>query len=85
MSPEIYILTISLLPLTAVIVFAMKYASAYAAARARIAGENELKALIARNVEELSSISAALKMVADEQARHAQTLANVDSMLREVG
>ncbi len=85
MSPGIYILTISLLPITALIVFAMKYASSYAAARARIAGENELKALIARNVEELSAIGAALKRVADEQAHQAQTLANVDSMLREVG
>ena len=85
MSAGIYILTISLLPITALIVFAMKYASSYAAARARIAGENELKALIARNIEELSAIGAALKPIADEQARQAQTLANVDAMLREVG
>ena len=85
MSPGIYILTISLLPLTALIVFAMKYASSYAAARARIAGENELKALIARNVEGMATIGATLKLVADEQARQGQTLANVDSLLREVG
>ena len=85
MNPGIYILTISLLPITAVIVFAMKYASSLAAARARIAGEQELKALIARNVDELSALRAALQRVSDEQARQGQTLAGVDTILREVG
>lgn len=85
MSPGIYILTIALLPITAIIIFAMKYASSFAAARARIAGEQDLKALIARNVDDLSALRAAVKRISDEQARQGQTLASVDTILREVG
>ncbi|SNT10761.1 hypothetical protein [Sphingopyxis indica] len=85
MSPGIYILTISLLPLTAIIVFAMKYASSLAAARVRIAGDNELRDLIARHAEELASMRKTLIRIADDQAKHSQSLLNIDRILREVG
>ena len=85
MSPGIYILTISLFPITAIIVFAMKYASAYAAARAKIREERDFTAMLAGNTLELSTMNALLMRIAEEQSRQLQTLANVDAVLREVG
>ncbi|MFX5793302.1 hypothetical protein ABTD98_19740, partial [Acinetobacter baumannii] len=67
MSPGIYMLTILVLPVTAVIVFAMKYASSYAAARAKITEQSNLRALIAGNANQLSQISIALKTIEDTQ------------------
>lgn len=85
MSPGIYMLTILVLPVTAVIVFAMKYASSYAAARAKITEQSNLRALIAGNANQLSQISIALKTIEDTQERQSQTLASIYAMLREVG
>ncbi|MGJ3647630.1 hypothetical protein ACLB0R_04030 [Sphingomonas sp. GlSt437] len=78
-------LTILVLPVTAVIVFAMKYASSYAAARAKITEQSNLRALIAGNANQLSQISIALKTIEDTQERQSQTLASIYAMLREVG
>jgi hypothetical protein len=85
MSPVIYILTIMVLPVTAVIVFAMKYASSYAAARANLAAGSELRSLLAKNADAVSTIGASMKLIADEQARQARTLATVESILKAVG
>lgn len=85
MSPEIYFVTILVLPVTAVIVFAMRYAAGYAAARVSAERERDLAALSAGQAERLAEIGATLKAVAEEQARQQQTLSRIDAMLREVG
>lgn len=85
MSPGIYMLTILVLPVTAIIVFAMKNASSYAAARARIREESGMRALMASHADRIAEIGVALKAVADEQSRQGRTLDGISSILREVG
>ena len=85
MSPSIYLLTISLPCVVAIIVFAMKYAATYAAARARAGGEEELRAILSRNSDALERMNATLQAMDKEMARQSGLLINVDTMLREVG
>ncbi len=85
MSPEIYLLTISLPLTTAIIVFAMKYASAYAASRARIAEESERARLAKVQSAELAQIRASLSSVEAEIAAQSRAIASIETILKKVG
>ena len=85
MRPEIYLLTISLPLLTAIIVFAMKYASSYAAARARIAEESERSTLAEIHAGELARIKDSLSTIAAEMAEQSRAIASIDTILKQVG
>ncbi len=84
MSPEIYILTISLPLLAAIIVFAMKYASSFAAARARLAEEGAIKALAESGDVHRAQTAASLKVIESELSRLSRSLAAVEAMLKTV-
>ena len=85
MSPAIYILTISLLPLTAIVVFAMKYASAYAAAKARASEDVALKSAIQQAATAHAATSASLEKIERELSRLSASVASVETMIRQVG
>lgn len=85
MSPEIYLLTISLPLLTAIIVFAMKYASSFAAARARLAEEGAIKALAEDSAAHQARTANSLKAIEQELSRLSGSLSAVERMLKDVG
>jgi hypothetical protein len=79
MRPEIYILTISLPLLAAIVGFAMKYASSYAAARARQAEQSEIRALVETEASQLAQVLASLRGIEAEAARQSRSLAGVEA------
>ena len=85
MSPEIYLLTIALPLLTAIVVFAMKYASAFAAARARLAQDGAIQALAESGDAHQAGTAASLKAIETELSRLAGSLSSIEAMLKEVG
>lgn len=85
MRAEIYILTISLPLLTAIIVFAMKYASSYAAARARHAEQSGFKALAEAQASQLAQVTTSLRAIEAEVARQSRDLSSIDALLKQVG
>lgn len=85
MSPEIYLLTISLPLLTAIIVFAMKYASSFAAARARLAEEGAIKALAEDGAAQQARTAHTLEEIEQELSRLSGSLSAVKRMLEDVG
>lgn len=85
MRPEIYLLTISLPLLTAIIVFAMKYASSYAAARARIAEEREFSKLAETHASELAHIKNSLSTITAEMTEQKRAISSVETILKQVG
>jgi len=85
MNPIIYLITISLPFTTAIIVFAMKYASSYAAARARLAEENDFKALAEAHASDLAQVTASLKAIEADVARQGRSLSSVETILKQVG
>jgi Na+-transporting methylmalonyl-CoA/oxaloacetate decarboxylase gamma subunit len=85
MKPEIYLLTISLPLLTAIIVFAMKYASSYAASRARLAEERELNKSVEIQASELAQIKELLHIIAAKIADQSRTISSVETILKQVG
>jgi hypothetical protein len=85
MKPEIYILTISLPLMTAIIVFAMKYASSYAASRARIAEEHDFRKLAESHAGELAHIKNSLSTLAAEMSKQSRAIASVETILKQVG
>jgi hypothetical protein len=85
MRPEIYLLTISLPLLTAIIVFAMKYASSYAASRARIAEESERGKLAEIHAEELDHIKISLSKVLAELTEQSRAVSSIETILKQVG
>lgn len=84
MSPQIYLLTISLPLLTAIVVFAMKYASSFASARARLAEEGAIKALADSGNAHQAQTAASLKAIETELSRLSSSLSSVEAMLKEV-
>lgn len=84
MSPGIYLLTISLPLLAAISIFAMKYASSFAAARARLAEEGALKALAEHGDAHQAATAASLKAIEAELSRLSGSLSAVETLLREV-
>lgn len=85
MRPEIYILTISLPLLTAIIVFAMKYASSYAAARARNAEQGDFRALAESNRLQLAELSRSLTAIEAQMTQQSQAISSVEVILKQVG
>lgn len=85
MRPEIYLLTISLPLLTAIMVFAMKYASSYAASRARIAEERELSGSVETHASELAQIKDMLSTIVAEMAEQSRAISSVETILKQVG
>lgn len=85
MSPEIYILTICLPLLTAIIVFAMKYASSYAAARARHAEQSDFRALAESNGLQLAEVTSSLKAIEERMLRQSQAISSIEVILKQVG
>ena len=85
MRPEIFIATISLPFVTAIVVFAMKYAASFAAARAQVAEQGELKALVAAQAAQLAQVASSLQVIEREVAGQSRAIAGVESILRQVG
>jgi hypothetical protein len=85
MRPEIYLLTISLPLLTAIIVFAMKYASSYAAARARLAEESERSKLDDIHAGELAHIKDSLSTISAEMTGQSRAISSIEAILKQVG
>lgn len=85
MSAPIYIFTILLLPLTAIVVFAMKYASSYAAARARLFDEQEIKGILSVQASQLAHIAATLDKVEADVAQQTSAVSDVQTILKQVG
>lgn len=85
MTPEIYLLTIGLPLLTAIVVFAMKYASSFAAARAQQAEAGALRALAERGAAQQAQTAASLKAIEAELCRLSDALSSVEIMLKDVG
>lgn len=84
MRPEIYILSISLPLLTAIIVFAMKYASSYAAARARDAEQSDFKALAETNGLQLAQLTGSVKAIEAQMAHQSQAITNIEVILKQI-
>ena len=85
MRPEIYLLTIWLPLMAVMIVFAMKYASSYAAARAVQAEGKEFKALAEAHASQLALVNSSLKSIEAEVARQSRDLSSIDALLKQVG
>ncbi len=85
MRPEIYLLTISLPLITAIIVFAMKYASSYAAARARIAEESDRSKLAQIHAGELARIKDSLNTISAEMTEQSRAISSIETILKQVG
>lgn len=85
MSPELYVLTIALLPLTAIIVFAMKYAASYAAARARLAEQDEVRAMLTAQADHLARIATTLRAMEANLSRQAAVVLDTHAILKQVG
>ena len=85
MHPTIYLITISLPFITAIIVFAMKYASSYAAARAKLAEAADFKALTEAQAASLVQITASLKAIEADVSRQGTTMSSVETILKQVG
>lgn len=85
MRPEIYVLTISLPLITAIIVFAMKYASSYAASRAKIAEESERSKLAEAHAKELVQIRESLRTVSADTAEQSRAISSIEAILKQVG
>ena len=85
MSAEIYILTITMPFLTAIIVFAMKYAASFAAARARSVEQNEFRMMAEAHAAHLEQVRTILGTIEVALARQSQSLCAVETILKQVG
>lgn len=85
MHPAIYLITIALPFTTAIIVFAMKYASSYAAARARMSEEADFKVLSDTQAAAMARITASLTQIENEMVIQSRSLAAIDIILKQVG
>lgn len=85
MSPAVYFLTIALLLTTAIIVFAMKYASSFAASRARIAEESERGKIAETHAAELAKITEALSKISADMAGQSRAISSIETVLKQVG
>lgn len=85
MRPAIYLLTISLPLITAIIVFSMKYASSYAASRARIAEESKRSKLAEVHASELARMKDSLSTVATEMTELSRAISSIETILKQVG
>lgn len=84
MSTGIYLATIGVVFGTILIVFAMKYISAAATARARIAGDDAYKALAERTLALQAESAAALAAIQADVARLSTSVTSVEAILRQV-
>lgn len=84
MSETIYLLTIGLPLAVILIIFAMKYFAAAAAARARAANDELYRALAEKAIAVQSESQAALAAMQAELARTSASLAAVVKLLRQV-
>ena len=84
MSPTIYILTLGLFFGTIVGVFAMKYASAAYAARARLANDTAYQTLLEKTAATQTETQAALAAIQAELAKVSASLAGVEKILKQV-
>ncbi|HEY2345847.1 MAG TPA: hypothetical protein VGH80_08180 [Xanthomonadaceae bacterium] len=84
MSTTVFLTTASLIFGTILIVFAMKYASAVLAARAKLANDDDLRKLAQNAVATQSENQAALSAIRDELAKLGATVASVEKILKQV-
>jgi hypothetical protein len=84
MSPFFYVLTLSFLFGTPLIIFAMKYASASYQARARVAGDDAYRALAQRAVTAQSESAASLSSMRTELSEISARLVTVEKILKAV-
>ena len=85
MHPAIYLITILLPFTTAIIIFSMKYASSYSAARAKLADQADFRKLAEANAASLAQITASLKLIEADIARQGTSLSSVETILKQVG
>lgn len=70
---------------TAIIVFAMKYASSYAAARAKLSEDADFRALSEAQAQALARVTALLKSIEADVTRQGQSLSGIETILKQVG
>ena len=84
METAIYLLTLSLIVGTILLVFGMKYVSAAMAARAREASDGAYRTLAERAVTAQSEIQASLSALNAEVSKASASLAAVEKILKQV-
>ncbi len=84
MSTGLYLFSLSIVPLTVLIVFGMKYASAAVQARARSDGDAQYRSLADRAIAVQEENRAALSAIQTEVTRLATSLARVEKVLQQV-
>ncbi len=85
MHPAIYLITITLPFSTAIIVFAMKYASSYAAARARMSEAADFKGLSETQAAVMGRITASLTQIENEIVSQSRSHAAIDAISKQIG
>lgn len=84
METSTYLISISLIPATFLVVFAMKYGAAVFGARARIAGDTAYQTLVERALAVQSENQASLAVIQAELSRVSASLASVEKILKQV-
>jgi uncharacterized membrane protein len=84
METAIYVLTLSLIVGTVLIVFGMKYFSAILAARARLANDDAYRILAEKAVAAQSENQTSLSAVQAELSKVSASLAAVEKILKQV-
>jgi hypothetical protein len=85
METTLYLLTISVIPATIAVVFAMKYVSAVLAARARLANDGAYQALAEKSAAGQAETQSSLTAIQADLARLSASLAAVETILKQVG
>lgn len=84
MSPTMYLLTILALPVTALLIFGMKYYASTQQAKARQADDEAHRQLAARAVDTQAETAAALSSISASLAELTTRVATVEKILKQV-
>ena len=84
MSTNLYLVSISLPFAVILLIFAMKYASAAFAARARVEGDTAYRTLVEKTLAAQSDSQGSLSAIQAELAKVAASLAAVETILKQV-
>ena len=84
MATSVFLWTVSVIPLTFILVFAMKYASAAIQARVRSVQDAGYRALAEAAVAAQSEMSVSLNAMQSELLKVSASLAAVESILKQV-
>ena len=84
MATSVFLWTVSVIPLTFILVFAMKYMSAAVQARVRSKQDAGYRALAEAAVAAQAEVSASLNALQSELLKVSKSLAAVESILKQV-